>query len=64
MEQRPNESASSFRFRVAMHEYAAKHQVLVEESYARYSVKMDEYLRQRREEKRINWNNRKLMCDH
>ena len=47
-----------------MHEYAAKHQVLVEESYARYSVKMDEYLRQRREEKRINWNNRKLMCDH
>ena len=47
-----------------MHEYAAKHAVLVEESYARYSVKMDEYLRQRREQKRINWNNRKLMGDH
>ena len=44
-----------------MHEYAAKHQAFVEENYARYKIKNDEYQRQRRQEK---WNNLKLKCDH
>ena len=49
------------RFRMEMNEYAAKHQALVEETYARYKINNDEYQRQRRQEK---WNNQKLKCDH
>ena len=61
MERLLNESDSSMRFRMKMHEYASKHQALVEETYARYKINNDEYQRQRRHEK---WNNQKLKCDH
>ena len=61
MERLHCESDSSKRFRMKMHEHAAKHQALVEESYARYKIKNNEYQRQRRQEK---WNKQRLNRDH
>ena len=60
MERLLNESDSQMRFRMNMHENAAKHQAPVEETYAKYNIKNDQYQRQRRQDK---WNNQKLKCD-
>ena len=62
MERLHCESDSSKRFRMKMHEYAAHHQALVEESYAKYRIKNDEYQRQRRQEK-LNYQKKKK-CEH
>ena len=47
----PNESDSSMKFRMKMQDYAAKHQALVEETYARGAAKHEGWLRLRNEQR-------------
>ena len=51
MEQIHYESDSSKRFRIKMHQYAARYQVLVEATFAREAVRHTEWLRLRNEQR-------------
>ena len=64
MERLLNESDSSMRFRMQMHEYAAKHQALVEETYAREDVRHEEWLRLRNEQRDMIRLRYRQKCDH
>ena len=60
----PNESEASARFRKIMHEYAVKHQALVEEAYAREAVRQEEWLRLRNEQRDLIRLRSRQKCDH
>ena len=64
MERLPNGPDSSMKFRMKMHEYAAKHQALVEETYARGAAKHEEWLRLRNEQRDLIRLRSRQKCDH